>query len=314
LYSLLGTIYGGDGRTSFALPDLRGRTPVHAGRSDIGDIDFRIGQRTGAETHTLSPNEMPQHTHTLRASSAPANAGSPANNLLAASNLPEAYRETSTLAAMAPRKLIDRGRQPGPRKHAALDRGELLHRAAGPVSFAQLTESDHVRPLSRRNPDVRRQLRAARLGLLRRPAAGGLAERRAVFAARDDLRRRRSHHLRPARHARPPADSRRHGTRAEPTAGWARVPASKVVTLTVNQLPAHSHPIQASVDAANGPNPEGEVLAEVVTDRVYRNADDTALSSSALTAAGGSRSHTNLMPFLCVNFIIALAGVYPSRS
>lgn len=100
LFSLLGTTYGGDGRTSFALPDLRGRTPIHVGQSSVG-TNHSLGQRSGEETHTLAANEIPQHTHTLRASSAPANSASPANNLLAMSNLPEAYREASNLAPMA---------------------------------------------------------------------------------------------------------------------------------------------------------------------------------------------------------------------
>ena len=62
LYSLLGTTYGGDGRTSFALPDLRGRAPGHVGNG------HQHGQKTGEERHTLSAAEMPQHTHSLRAS------------------------------------------------------------------------------------------------------------------------------------------------------------------------------------------------------------------------------------------------------
>lgn len=64
LYSLLGTTYGGDGRTSFALPDLRGRVPIHVGRSNGGD-EHRLGQKSGEETHTLSVNEMPNHDHVL---------------------------------------------------------------------------------------------------------------------------------------------------------------------------------------------------------------------------------------------------------
>ena len=62
LYSLLGTTYGGDGRTSFALPDLRGRTPIHVGRSNGGE-HHTLGQKSGQETHTLAANEMPQHGH-----------------------------------------------------------------------------------------------------------------------------------------------------------------------------------------------------------------------------------------------------------
>ena len=99
LYSLLGTTYGGDGRTTFALPDLRGRTPIHVGSSNGGG-DHRLGQKSGEETHTLAANEMPQHTHTLRASSTDANAGAPTNHVLARSTTPEAYREAGSLSAM----------------------------------------------------------------------------------------------------------------------------------------------------------------------------------------------------------------------
>lgn len=73
LYSLLGTTYGGDGRTSFALPDLRGRTPIHVGESE-GGVFHTLGSKTGEETHTLAGNEMPNHDHTLRASADDANA------------------------------------------------------------------------------------------------------------------------------------------------------------------------------------------------------------------------------------------------
>jgi len=77
LYSLLGTTYGGDGRTSFALPDLRGRTPIHLGNGHTQ------GQKSGEETHTLSTGEMPEHDHTAMASSNNATADSPADNVLA---------------------------------------------------------------------------------------------------------------------------------------------------------------------------------------------------------------------------------------
>lgn len=86
------------------------------------------------------------------------------------------------------------------------------------------------------------------------------------------------------------------------------------VTLTVNQMPSHSHPLQASSEAATAASPQGEVLGETLTDRVYRpDTADASMASSAVTNTGGSRSHTNEMPYLCVHFIIALFGIYPSR-
>ncbi|AXG71544.1 phage tail collar domain protein [Kordia sp. SMS9] len=63
LFSLLGTTYGGDGRTTFALPDLRGRTPNHAGRGP-GLSDIKLGQRGGLETVTLTLLNLPSHNHT----------------------------------------------------------------------------------------------------------------------------------------------------------------------------------------------------------------------------------------------------------
>jgi microcystin-dependent protein len=67
LFSLLGTTYGGDGRVNFALPDLRGRTPIHFGSGHT------LGERGGEQAHTLSISEIPTHTHTLQGTSATAN-------------------------------------------------------------------------------------------------------------------------------------------------------------------------------------------------------------------------------------------------
>jgi microcystin-dependent protein len=68
LFSLLGTTYGGDGITNFALPDLRGRVPIHMGQGP-GLSSFVIGQTGGAEAITLTAAQMPSHSHTLNASS-----------------------------------------------------------------------------------------------------------------------------------------------------------------------------------------------------------------------------------------------------
>lgn len=80
LYSLLGTTYGGDGRTSFALPDLRSRTPIHRGDGHT------LGQKSGAETVTLTAAEIAAHTHAAKASSSAADQGNPTGAVLAASD------------------------------------------------------------------------------------------------------------------------------------------------------------------------------------------------------------------------------------
>ena len=69
LFSLLGTTFGGDGRTSFALPDLRGRTPVHEGTGTSGH-SVSLGQRSGEETHALTAQEIPNHDHVANGAAA----------------------------------------------------------------------------------------------------------------------------------------------------------------------------------------------------------------------------------------------------
>lgn len=78
LFSLLGTTFGGDGRVNFALPDLRGRTPIHVGSGHT------LGERGGEQAHTLSVAELPTHAHVLQAASADGDAFVPTGNLLAA--------------------------------------------------------------------------------------------------------------------------------------------------------------------------------------------------------------------------------------
>jgi microcystin-dependent protein len=82
LFSLVGTTYGGDGRTTFGLPDLQGRAPMHPGRGP-GLTDRRLGERTGAETASVNDAQMASHKHTARGSENVAVASAPANNYIA---------------------------------------------------------------------------------------------------------------------------------------------------------------------------------------------------------------------------------------
>src|SRR5664279_4089451 len=81
LFSLLGTTYGGDGFTTFALPDLRGRVPIHMGQGP-GLSNYIIGQTGGSENTTLLPTNLPPHTHPLIATSEPGSTSDPTNAYL----------------------------------------------------------------------------------------------------------------------------------------------------------------------------------------------------------------------------------------
>ena len=95
LFSILGTTYGGDGRQTFALPNLQGHTPIHVGNG------FVLGERGGEEAHTIIMSEMAAHTHPVIGSSNTADATSPANNYWAVSGSFTVYAGNSN-ETMAP--------------------------------------------------------------------------------------------------------------------------------------------------------------------------------------------------------------------
>ncbi len=99
LFSLLGTTYGGDGRTTFALPDLRSRTAVGTGQGP-GLSSYTLGQAGGVESVTLIPGNLPAHSHTIGANTGPGTSGSPAGNVMATAQDPN--RNGLSLYAAAP--------------------------------------------------------------------------------------------------------------------------------------------------------------------------------------------------------------------
>ena len=98
LFSLMGTTYGGDGRTTFALPDFKGRAPMHVSGA------HPLGQKAGSDTHTLITAEIPAHSHALRASAKVAASSSPNGGVLAtpARGATPAYAAAGSLVALNP--------------------------------------------------------------------------------------------------------------------------------------------------------------------------------------------------------------------
>lgn len=112
LFSLLGTTYGGNGQTTFALPDLRGRVPMGAGQGP-GLSDYSLGQQGGAETHTLTVNEMPLHSHLVNADTSVGSSDKPGNKLPArnAAGVPQ-YGTTANTQMAASMLTPSGGSQP----------------------------------------------------------------------------------------------------------------------------------------------------------------------------------------------------------
>src|SRR5436305_3427852 len=102
LFALLGTTYGGDGRVNFALPDLRGRVPIHMGSGHT------LGERGGEQAHTLSISELPTHTHVFNGTTTTGTLNVTTNNILGVSQAP-IYAPAQNLVALNPASVTNTG-------------------------------------------------------------------------------------------------------------------------------------------------------------------------------------------------------------
>jgi microcystin-dependent protein len=95
----------------------------------------------------------------------------------------------------------------------------------------------------------------------------------------------------------------------------AETGGAEEITLTVPQIPAHTHPFLASTATSTGSNPQNNVNDQNVTIQIYtQGSSSDNLNPGAVTSTGGSQPHTNFQPYLCVDFIISLFGIFPSQT
>ncbi len=88
----------------------------------------------------------------------------------------------------------------------------------------------------------------------------------------------------------------------------------ETVTLITTQMPMHNHLINASTEDAGAKNPNGQVLATTTASAYVATPIDTTMNPQSIGLAGGSQPHENMSPFLAINFLIALEGIFPSRN
>jgi microcystin-dependent protein len=111
LFNLIGTTFGGDGQSTFALPDMQSRVPVHQGTSPFGDV-YVLGQLAGVETVTLTTNQIPSHSHAPACQSTLGTQADPTNAVWAGSSLNQ-YATASPATPMAAQSLtLTGGNQP----------------------------------------------------------------------------------------------------------------------------------------------------------------------------------------------------------
>ncbi len=308
LFQLIGTTYGGDGETTFNLPDLRGRLPLHQGNG------FILAETGGAEEVTLTVNQIPAHAHPLLATTAVGTAASPQGSVLAASGSSNVYRQ-------------------GPAPGAVL----LSNQTVAPVGGSQPHTNfqpylciDFIISLFGIFP-------SSELGLTCDPfvaeirifpfnfAPKGwawcdgqllpLSQNTALFSllgttyggdgkstfALPDLEGRAPMHP-----GQGPGLSLH--DLGEPG-------GSETVTLLQSEIPSHNHTVSATNGPANLQAPASDRILGRANNNVYldNEANLAAMAPEALAPAGGDQPHNNMQPYLTLYFNIALQGVFPPR-
>ncbi|UZN03018.1 phage tail protein [Cellulomonas sp. S1-8] len=297
-YTIVGTTYGGDGVQTFAVPDLRGRTPLGAGAGP-GREPRVLGQVGGQETVTLTSQQLPAHQHGLLASGAQATATAPDGGVAAVAADAAPYAAPQGSAALAPQALGSAGDG-----NAHENRSPVVAFTFGfcvwgiyPTGGDDDTTMGEVRLWAGTQlPPYWRVCDGALLPIATHQALfsilgtqyGGNGQ--TTFAL-PDLRGRAPVH---AGYSRPVGE----------TGG------AENVTLLPSQLPPHTHQALATSSAATTPSPVGATWA--AADRA-QYAPSPQVAAAPTGTAGGSQPHPNMPPYTVLSFVIATQGVYPSR-
>ena len=312
LFSLLGTTYGGNGQTTLHCLTCAGARRCTWAR------DSTLGKIGGEEFHTLIKSEMPAHNHIVNASDTQGNAEHRAGQHPRARGRQSLWRlpcqpQHSTLA---PDTVTNTGGSQPHENRQPYPGAQCHHRPAGHLPVAKLRRARHGNPYIGEIRMFGGNFAPAGWHFCNGAAAPDLGKRALFNLIGTTYGGDGPDQLRPARSA---------GARSRSTRGRARDHAQLRARRTGRRrdrdaddatLPIHSHPFMARTAAASEPSPNGNVLGnlgDVSAVRARRRGSATGCRPR-FRSDGGNQPHDNMMPFLCVNFIISLFGIFPPQS
>lgn len=309
LFSLIGTTYGGDGVTTFNLPDLRGRVPIHVAPA------YPLGVAGGEETHTLTALEMQTHSHTVSAAAATAGVAASTGHIWGVSGL-NPYHATAD-GAMNALSVTDAagGGQPhnNVQPYITLSfiislQGVVPSPTSTDPAFSAAFVAEvrmvafNFAPLGWLKCDgqlLNISLNTALFSLLSTVYGGNGQSTFGVPVF-------------------PGAAAIHPGEFAGPAPGLSdhflgEQDGLAAVALTAAETPVHTHQLRGVSSAGTKTSPVGNAWASSTTRPYSSQAATTTMASTAIASAGGGQAHNNMQPYLPVTFLLCTSGVFPPR-
>ena len=305
LFKVIGNQYGGDGATTFAVPDLQSRAPRHV------DATNPIGVRDGAETVQLTLDQIPPHTHPIQANPGAAQSSTLDGNLLAAANARgiNAYASpAASLVGLDPLSVAETG---GTGPHANIQPSIAMSYVI--AWQGTLGENDPA------DQPYTGEVRAFPWGTtpqgwlpcdgraLSIPTYSALYTLIGVTFGGDGYS---SFNL-PDLRGRTPIGFGQ-GTNLSPYI-LGELAGSETVSLSIAAMPAHMHTPEAVAGAPTTGDPNGNMLAADAQVFTFPTSLDSTLNASAIGNTGQGAGHKNMMPFLALNYCICYQGILPTR-
>lgn len=324
LFSLLGTTYGGDGKSTFALPDLRGRVPIGVGQGP-GLSDRLLGEAGGEETVTLNTTQIPSHNHSLQVQSNPGTSNNRVGKNLATNAEGIGQFGGTPGTPMNGESLSSTG---GDQPHNNMPPYLTLNYCIAMQGvFPPRSSTNELPQPALERPTVSVDSEAAIMstpyvGETRlfagnfAPAGWMICEGQLLSIAENETLFQligttyggdgQSTFGLPDLRSRVPIA-------AGGTHIFAETGGAEENTLTTNQLPSHTHALQVSSGVGTSVTPGGKFLAANAEGVPQFGAGVNAnMHSASIASTGGSQPHNNMPPYLGINYIISLFGVFPS--